>query len=83
MHDRDEPDQGEINYVFALGELVRQGYQGYLGAENRPRDQGMAERRKVGLRVCYGGGLRQLRCVMMATLKEISNFAGARENSRH
>jgi hydroxypyruvate isomerase len=34
---RHEPDEGEVNYPELLGMLDRLGYQGYVGAEYRPR----------------------------------------------
>jgi len=37
VHDRGEPDQGEINYPYMLGILENAGYNGYIGAEYKPR----------------------------------------------
>lgn len=37
VHDRGEPDVGEINYQFILEKLKNAGYQGYIGAEYKPR----------------------------------------------
>jgi hydroxypyruvate isomerase len=34
---RQEPDEGEVNYAAILGALDRLGYQGWVGAEYRPR----------------------------------------------
>lgn len=39
VHDRGEPDQGEINYPFMLELLEKNGYSGYIGAEYKPRGQ--------------------------------------------
>lgn len=39
VHDRGEPDQGEINYPYILGVLHDAGYQGYVGAEYKPRGE--------------------------------------------
>ena len=39
VHDRGEPDDGEINFPFVLGILEQQGYTGYIGAEYKPRGQ--------------------------------------------
>jgi hydroxypyruvate isomerase len=38
VHDRGEPDDGEINFPFVLGILEQQGYTGYIGAEYNPVD---------------------------------------------
>ena len=35
--ERHEPDTGEINYPFILGELHRLGYDGWVGCEYRPK----------------------------------------------
>ena len=35
--DRGEPDQGELDYRFILQHLDALGYQGYVGAEYKPR----------------------------------------------
>lgn len=35
--DRGEPDQGEVDYRAVLDQLHRLGYDGYIGAEYRPR----------------------------------------------
>lgn len=37
VHDRGEPDCGEIDYQYVLGELQQLGYDGYVGAEYKPR----------------------------------------------
>jgi len=37
VHDRGEPDEGEINYRYVLGALENAGYTGYIGAEYKPR----------------------------------------------
>jgi hydroxypyruvate isomerase len=37
VHDRGEPDAGEINYKFILETLDTVGYTGYIGAEYKPR----------------------------------------------
>jgi len=37
LHDRGEPDVGEINYQYVLGVLENAGYTGYIGAEYKPR----------------------------------------------
>lgn len=37
VHDRGEPDEGEINYPYVLGVLKKAGYQGHIGAEYKPR----------------------------------------------
>jgi len=37
VHDRGEPDAGEINYPYMLGVLKKEGYGGYIGAEYKPR----------------------------------------------
>lgn len=37
VHDRGEPDEGEINYRYVLGALKKAGYKGYIGAEYKPR----------------------------------------------
>ena len=35
--DRGEPDRGEVDYTWLLGQISSLGYQGYIGAEYRPR----------------------------------------------
>ncbi len=35
--DRGEPDAGEVNYPWLLAELTALGYEGYMGAEYKPR----------------------------------------------
>jgi len=35
---RAEPDEGELNYPWIAGALAAMGYDGYLGAEYRPRN---------------------------------------------
>lgn len=42
VHDRGEPDNGEINYLYLMEVLNRLGYKGYIGAEYKPR-QGSVE----------------------------------------
>lgn len=37
VHDRGEPDQGEINYPYLFERLEEAGYTGYIGAEYKPR----------------------------------------------
>jgi len=37
VHDRGEPDEGEINYPYVLAALEKAGYTGYIGAEYKPR----------------------------------------------
>lgn len=37
VHDRGEPDQGEINYPYLLNVLSETGYTGHIGAEYNPR----------------------------------------------
>lgn len=37
VHDRGEPDEGEINYPYILQVLHDARYQGYIGAEYKPR----------------------------------------------
>lgn len=39
VHDRGEPDIGELNYPYLLGVLREHGYSGYIGAEYKPRGQ--------------------------------------------
>ena len=39
IHDRGEPDQGELNYPYLFAVLEDAGYDGYLGAEYRPRGE--------------------------------------------
>ena len=39
VHDRGEPDEGEVNYPFVLDVLDKNGYTGYIGAEYKPRGQ--------------------------------------------
>lgn len=39
VHDRGEPDVGEINYPYMLEILYNKGYSGYIGAEYKPRGQ--------------------------------------------
>ena len=39
VHDRGEPDEGEVNYPYVLNMLVKHGYSGYIGAEYKPRGQ--------------------------------------------
>ncbi len=37
VHDRGEPDCGEIDYPYVLDVLDKTGYSGYIGAEYKPR----------------------------------------------
>lgn len=37
VHDRGEPDAGEVYYPFLLDILEKNGYSGYIGAEYKPR----------------------------------------------
>lgn len=37
IHDRGEPDEGEVNYPYLFGVLERAGYAGHIGAEYRTR----------------------------------------------
>jgi 2-dehydrotetronate isomerase len=49
---RHEPDEGEVNYPAIFAELDRLGYQGWVGAEYRPRgrtEDGLAWGRPYGL----------------------------------
>ena len=39
IHDRGEPDQGEINLPPVLGVLDSLGYEGFIGAEYHPRGE--------------------------------------------
>ena len=39
VHDRGEPDNGELNYPYLLSVLQAVGYRGYIGAEYKPRGQ--------------------------------------------
>jgi len=39
IHDRGEPDEGELNYPYLFKVLEDAGYQGYLGAEYHPRGE--------------------------------------------
>lgn len=39
VHDRGEPDQGELNYPYLFAVLEQAGYDGHLGAEYRPRGE--------------------------------------------
>ncbi|MFK8081269.1 MAG: hydroxypyruvate isomerase family protein [Granulosicoccus sp.] len=39
VHDRGEPDVGEINYPYLLQLLDKHNYSGYIGAEYKPRGQ--------------------------------------------
>jgi len=39
VHDRGEPDEGEVNYPFVLDVLQKNGYSGYIGAEYKPRGE--------------------------------------------
>ena len=43
--DRGEPDQGEVNYPYLLAQLDDMGWDGFIGAEYRPRksvEEGLA-----------------------------------------
>jgi hydroxypyruvate isomerase len=37
VQDRGEPDNGELNFNFVIPEVYKLGYQGYIGAEYKPR----------------------------------------------
>ena len=39
VHDRGEPDEGELNYPYIFAALELAGYDGHLGAEYRPRGE--------------------------------------------
>ena len=39
VHDRGEPDEGEVNYPYILNMLYKNGYSGYIGAEYKPRGE--------------------------------------------
>ena len=43
VHDRGEPDTGEINYPYLLKVLDTAGYTGYIGAEYKPRGASVEE----------------------------------------
>ena len=43
VHDRGEPDIGEVNYPFILENLVKLGYRGFIGAEYKPRGSTVEE----------------------------------------
>jgi len=43
VHDRGEPDVGEVNYPFVLENLVKLGYRGFIGAEYKPRGSSVEE----------------------------------------
>ena len=43
VHDRGEPDCGEINYQYVLTELNNLGYDGFVGAEYKPRGSSVEE----------------------------------------
>ena len=43
IHDRGEPDAGEINYPYVLQVLQDSGYTGHIGAEYRPRGRSVEE----------------------------------------
>ncbi|MDB4223209.1 TIM barrel protein [Granulosicoccus sp.] len=43
VHDRGEPDVGEVNYPFILENLVKLGYRGFIGAEYKPRGSTVEE----------------------------------------
>lgn len=38
VHDRGEPDLGEVNYPWLFNAFAEHGYDGYFGAEYKPRD---------------------------------------------
>jgi hydroxypyruvate isomerase len=49
---RGEPDEGEIDYRAVFAELDRLGYEGWVGAEYKPRadtDDGLAWTRRLGI----------------------------------
>jgi hydroxypyruvate isomerase len=37
VHSRNEPDGEELNFPYLFAELARLGFDGYVGAEYRPR----------------------------------------------
>ena len=37
--DRGEPDEGEVNYVWLLNEIIASGFGQPFGAEYKPRDK--------------------------------------------
>jgi len=39
IHDRGEPDEGELNYPYLFNVLKDAGYAGHIGAEYRPRGE--------------------------------------------
>ena len=43
VHDRGEPDVGEVNYPFVLESLMKLGYTGFIGAEYKPRGSTVEE----------------------------------------
>ena len=51
VHDRGEPDVGEVNFPYVLNALENLGYQGYVGAEYKPRgdsvEQGLSHGWKI------------------------------------
>jgi hydroxypyruvate isomerase len=52
--DRNEPDYGEVDYDYVLGELDATGYDGWVGCEYRPKAgtrEGLAWARPYGVRV--------------------------------
>jgi hydroxypyruvate isomerase len=52
--DRNEPDQGEVNYTYVLGVLDASGYDGWVGCEYRPKAgtrEGLAWARPYGIDV--------------------------------
>jgi hydroxypyruvate isomerase len=49
---RHEPDEGEVNYAAIFAALDRLGYQGWIGAEYRPRgrtEDGLGWARALGV----------------------------------
>ncbi len=43
VHDRGEPDSGEVNYRYLLDILQENGYRGMIGAEYKPRGKSVEE----------------------------------------
>ena len=43
VHDRGEPDIGEINYPYVLHALQNAGYSGFIGAEYKPRGRSVED----------------------------------------
>ena len=50
IHDRGEPDQGELNYPWLLKKFIQRGYYGIFGAEYRPRATSVDHPAEKGLK---------------------------------